>query len=449
MTAFRTSRRRFLAGTGMVAGATLAAPFVRGAHAAGKLNVGFWDHFVPSANPVLVRLCKEWAEQEKVDLQVDLITTIGGKLSLTAAAERQGRTGHDLLSFNGWQLAAYYDSLEPVDDVVHDLIQRNGPIDAAVSNLAQSDGHWRAVPFTPGSQILPPCGRIDMLKSHAGLDVTQIFPAGAAADKALVDGWTWDAFLAAAEKCHKAGFPFGLPLGTTGDSTNWIGALCNAFGAVAVDAKGDIAIRSDGTRQVLEYVKRLAAFLPPDVVAWDDASNNRWLISGKGALILNGPSAWAVAKRDAPTVAEQCWTFAMPKGPKGRFVSFTPFLAGIWQFSKNKSAAKSLLAHLSTREAIQQLVAASQGFDLPPFVKFNDFDTWAEQAPPKGTIYNYPSRGDQVQVITASPAPPPIAAQIYAQATMPRMIARYVKGGSSMDQAITWAEGELEGYSRS
>lgn len=45
--------------------------------------------------------------------------------------------------------------------------------------------------------------------------------------------------------------------------------------------------------------------------------------------------------------------------------------------------------------------------------------------------------------------PPPIAAQIYAQATMPRMIARYVKGGSSMDQAIAWAEGELEGYSRS
>jgi len=24
------------------------------------------------------------------------------------------------------------------------------------------------------------------------------------------------------------------------------------------------------------------AFLPPDVPAWDDASNNKWLISGKG-----------------------------------------------------------------------------------------------------------------------------------------------------------------------
>jgi hypothetical protein len=29
-------------------------------------------------------------------------------------------------------------------------------------------------------------------------------------------------------------------------------------------------------------MRRLSAFLPPNVVAWDDASNNRWLISGKG-----------------------------------------------------------------------------------------------------------------------------------------------------------------------
>jgi ABC-type glycerol-3-phosphate transport system substrate-binding protein len=155
-----------------------------------------------------------------------------------------------------------------------------------------------------------------------------------------------------------------------------------------------------------------------------------------------------VAKRDNPKVAEHLYTIPMPKGPKGRYAPYLPFIWGVWGYSKNKSAAKSLLAHLSTREAIQQLVAASQGFDLPPFVKFNDFPTWAEQGPPKGTIYNYPSRGDQVQVITASPAPPPIAAQIYAQATMPRMIARYVKGGSSMDQAMTWAEGEIEGYNR-
>ena len=28
----------------------VATPFVRGAYAAGKLSVGFWDHWVPGAN---------------------------------------------------------------------------------------------------------------------------------------------------------------------------------------------------------------------------------------------------------------------------------------------------------------------------------------------------------------------------------------------------------------
>jgi len=78
-------------------------------------------------------------------------------------------------------------------------------------------------------------------------------------------------------------------------------------------------------------------------------------------LIFNPPSAWAVAKRDTPKVAEQLWTPAMPKGPKGRFVSTLPRFQGLWNFSKNKSAAKSLMAYVSTRSAAEKLVDAGQG----------------------------------------------------------------------------------------
>ena len=35
------------------AAAAFATPFVRGAHAAGRLNVAFWDHWVPGANDVM------------------------------------------------------------------------------------------------------------------------------------------------------------------------------------------------------------------------------------------------------------------------------------------------------------------------------------------------------------------------------------------------------------
>ena len=82
-------------------------------------------------------------------------------------------------------------------------------------------------------------------------------------------------------------------------------------------------MKTDNVRQALEFYKKLIPFLPPDATAWDDASNNKWLVAGKGAMIMNPPSAWAVAKRDAPEIAAQCWTHGFPAGPKGRF---TPYL---------------------------------------------------------------------------------------------------------------------------
>jgi hypothetical protein len=93
-------------------------------------------------------------------------------------------------------------------------------------------------------------------------------------------------------------------------------------------------------------------------------------------------------------------------------------------------------------------VAASQGYDIPAFEKQFDFATWAELGPPKGTIFNYPPRGDQVVWIAGAPAPPKIAAQIYTQATMTKMIARMMQNRDSNDKTIAWATSELEGFMR-
>jgi ABC-type glycerol-3-phosphate transport system substrate-binding protein len=190
--------------------------------------------------------------------------------------------------------------------------------------------------------------------------------------------------------------------------------------------------------------------LQGDVFSWDDASNNRALISGKSALIFNPPSAWAVAKKDAPQVGEDCWTFPNPAGPAGRFLPYLPYFWGVWSFAKNKSAAKELIEWLSEREQAIQLCTATSGYDIPPFQSMTDFPVWAEEGPPKGTVYNYPLRPQHhAQAhVAAYPAPPDIAVQIYSQATMTKMIARCTQGGQSIDQTIAWAQGEIEGFSR-
>ena len=166
-----------------------------------------------------------------------------------------------------------------------------------------------------------------MFKEYLGVDLTKMYPPGAPADDGLADKWTWDFFLTAAEKCFKAGQDrlMGVGFGVTNDSVSWVDPVFRSHGAAMVDQEGNITVKSDAIRQVLEWFKKLVPYTPRDSLAWDDASNNKYLISGQGALIFNPPSAWAVAVRDAPKVAEQLWTFPSPKGPKGRFDSAVPF----------------------------------------------------------------------------------------------------------------------------
>ena len=102
---------------------------------------------------------------------------------------------------------------------------------------------------------------------------------------------------------------------------------------------------------------------------------------------------------------------------------------------------------MSTREAVEKLVAACDGYDLPPYVKFNDFKTWEDVGPPKGTLSHYPNKGDQVSIIPCAPAPPSVASQIYTQAVAPKMVLRMAKG-ESMEKTIEWATAEIGGFYR-
>jgi ABC-type glycerol-3-phosphate transport system substrate-binding protein len=441
----KMTRRRFVATSAAASAAAVAAPFVRTAHAAGTLAVGFWDHWVPGGNNASKALCEEWAAKNKVDIKIDYITSQGNKNLLTIAAEAQAKSGHDILAFPSWQPHGSSEHLEPVDDLMTELIKVHGKVNPTVEYLGRSNGHWIAIPACVGSQMKGPCSRIDLMKKYAGIDVQAMYPAGS---PPKADAWTLDAMLKAAEACHKGGNPIGIGLGTPEDNVDTAGAIFQSFGAHLVDEKGTVTVKSDPVRKALEYYLKLAQWLPPDAPAWDNASNNKYLVSGKGSMIMNPPSAWAVAKRDNPQVAEQLWTHGMPSGPSGRYAPFLPYFWGIWNFSKNKTAAKDLLMFLSQRPSVEKMVEASQGYDLPSFEKLTDLKIWAEIGPPKGTLYHYPNPyNHQTLSVAAQPAPPKIAVQIYTQAIHTKLVVRILKG-EKMEQALAWAEGELEGMMR-
>ena len=447
------SRSRIISRRGAVklAAATAALPLVhiRTAGAAGKLSIGFWDHWVPGANVTMKKQVDAWADKNKVEVTADFITSSGGKLQLTPAAETQAKTGHDVMTFITWDVQNYADSLEPVDDVMGRLIAANGETNKVVTYLAKSKGHWAAVPSSSGTQTKPPCARISWFKKN-GLDLQAMYPAKNEKN-ALQNNWTWENFLKFAELAAKdhMTFAMGMGGGLNTDATDAHGAIFAAFGGTLIDAEGKSQLKSDGTRAAMEYAQRLVKFYPADAVSYDDASNNRALISGKSALIFNPPSAWAVAKRDSPAVAADCWTFPAPAGPKGRFVPTQDYFWGVYNFSSNKSAGKDLVEFLMQRDNVEARDVTSDGYDLPPYAKLNDFKIWEQVGPPVGTVYNYPIRSDSGQEpsLTAMEAAPEVAVQIYNRGVHNQIFAR-LREGQTIPQVVSWAQDELDGYTR-
>ena len=71
---------------------------------------------------------RQWADKEKVEVQIDFITSQGNKLLLTGAAQAQAKSGHDIFALTTWLPSRYANVLVPMNDVMDGLIKQNGPV---------------------------------------------------------------------------------------------------------------------------------------------------------------------------------------------------------------------------------------------------------------------------------------------------------------------------------
>ncbi len=451
-----STRRQLLKTAALTAAAFAAPPFIRHSRAAGKLSIFLWDHWTGEpANAAQRAIIQEWAKKNAVDITVDFITSQGFKIQLTAAAEARAKTGHDIAMMPQWDTYIHRAALEPIDEIVEENKKLYGPLLPIAEYLTRIEGHYLSVQAPTGGQSFPSVSRIDLFKQHCDLDVVKLFPADVKKrDKKAIDGYTWEALLGYAAKLQKAGVPVGQPIGQTSDSPVWLGPLFASFGAYLVDAKGNTTANTPEVRAAMEYMKRLTMVMPKEVYAWDDAGNNKHILSGAGSWIQNPPSAWAIGagtpEKPGASVdaASKLWHHDSPRGPKGRFRGGLVYAWGLWNFSKNKSAAKDLMRYMTKRDEIAKLGPVGRGYDYPMHTGLFNNPVWDNENPPKGTLYNYPIRGDEHLIVSGMPAPHNIAANMYVQATLPQMVARYTTGQNTLDEAIKWAEQEIEGFKR-
>ena len=112
---------------------------------------------------------------------------------------------------------------------------------------------------------------------------------------------TWDDLLKMGKVLKKQGNPVGIPISHCSDAQHRpTGRWRGRYGAKVIEADGKTpAINSDKTAQVIEWYKELYKdAMEPEVLSWDDAGNNRFILSGKGSWIHNPVSPYNAALKE-------------------------------------------------------------------------------------------------------------------------------------------------------
>jgi multiple sugar transport system substrate-binding protein len=180
--------------------------------------------------------------------------------------------------------------------------------------------------------------------------------------------------------------------------------------------------------------------MEPEVLSWDNASNNQSIQQGKAGWIHNPVSAYIVAKQMKLPTADTINHHRTPAGLNGRHETDAPRHIGIWKFSKNVEPSKEFIRYLLGRpETYNEYIMSGDAFNLPVYDKLQDhpvLKTDARYAALKSEGVQYHAYG--------WPAPPSDKVQLITNSfILPIMLAKAVTGTSTKD-AMAWAEGEMK-----
>jgi multiple sugar transport system substrate-binding protein len=417
----RVSRRRFLkSSAGAVAGLSLTA-LDRAPALAQKRELSFlsWNHFVPAADDELRRQAEVFSKQAGATERVDTIAHL--QLPAKRAAEAQSQSGHDMLLTGGADPFLFENQLADLGDLVDDLGKKWGGWYPFAAESGQTKSGWRAVPWF-------------WISFPATYNMAHFKKAGLEYPK------TWAELVHHGKVLKKQGNPVGIAISHCGDAvtTYWSIAWCHGAKVLEADGKTP-AINSDKTAQVIEYYKELYRdAMDPEVLSWDDASNNRGILSGKYSWIHNPVSPYNAALKEKMPIADDINHHPSPAGPAGTHSAPPINMVSIWKFSKNVDLAKDFVKFLFQKENYDAWIVAGNAFNHPPLRHLADHPIWARNPKfamlPKEAEFAHP-RG--------WPAKPNDAvARIEVNYILPDMVAKAVSGMPTK-RAMEWGQDQV------
>ena len=313
---------------------------------AGDLSVVQWAHFVPRYSAWFRSWAQAWGEQNDVDVTVDLETYT--LLPGLAAAEVKAKRGHDIFGFLS-PPARYEDHVIDHRAIVRQVEKAVGPYGDLGKRSTYNPKTKRYFGVSDYHVPAPLIWRHD-LWNEIGES-----PA------------TWEHVRAAAPELKAAGHPIGIGLANEADSNVALLSLMMCFGSFLQDESGRVSIDNENTVAAVEFMADLHRNGgESSVVDWSVTSNNQFVLSGRGSLIVNAISPIRRAEDLGMPFAGNLWIWPMPGGPQGRLgLGQYTSVYSIWKFAKNREAAERFLADLCLASA--EAVAASSFFNFPTF----------------------------------------------------------------------------------
>jgi multiple sugar transport system substrate-binding protein len=413
------SRRRFLETSAVGALGLLARGRAPVFAQRREVTMITWNHFVPASDDKLKEIGTEFAKRHNLTVRIDTMAHL--QLPSKLAAEVQTRSGHDIVFVPGALPFLYEQQLVPMDDLVEAIGQQYGGFYPFARESAFVNGAWRGLPWMWIS--FPGTYNETLFKKHG-----QPVPD------------TWEDLLKAGRELKKAGHPVGIPISHAADGNITFWSILWCFGGKVLEADGKtVVINSPETEKALQYYHALYhEAMEPEVLSWDDANNNRCILSGKCSWIHNPISPYNLALTRKMPITNDLNHHTTLAGPTGRHFAPSIHQMGIWNFSPNITVAKDFLRFFYEEENYSAWIAASNAFNHAPVRHFENHPVWAED--PKLALL--PHEGEYAHARGWPAQPNQYVAQIDNAYILPDMVAKVVQG-TPMKEAMAWAEEQI------